>query len=319
MSHSRKKKERRGLEEIISLEADRYSHILFHAGLSFDIRAKSINYREEKSRTMAPERNIKDDRRRSGQKLNKKRPKRFSASAAPRSASMEIPDRFRDGDDAQEDVCAPKDRSAQYMGQSVFAMMAAAGSTTDFQSRFDDGSSSGDDNEVEGEEEEGRKRSKDARLKKGSVQATGSEDADADAERETADTQNRTRKQRKRLSERKLLKSLPKLRIRSSRGRPRSQDSKSASGSKDVASQSSTDDEVEGIRNDAPMMSRVLQAQARMKASRSPSAGQGAKESDAMVRSTKPSTLSQRLKDIFHFEDLEDIISGNTLWMKYGI
>lgn len=270
---------------------------------------------------MAPERNVKDDRRRrSGPKLNKKRPKRFSASAAPRSASMEIPDRFRDGDDAQEDVCAPKDRSAQYMGQSVFAMMAAAGSTTDFQSRFDDGSSSGDDNEVEEEEEEeNRKRSKDARPKKGSAQATGSEDTDADAERETTDTKNRTRKQRKRLSERKLLRSLPKLRIKSSRGRPRNQDSQSASGSKDVASQSSTDDEVEGIRNDAPMMSRVLQAQARMKASRSPSAGQGAKESDAMIRSTKPSTLSQRLKDIFDFEDLEDVISGNTLWMKHGI
>ena len=275
---------------------------------------------------MAPEKNTKDDGRRSGRKLSKKRLKGSSASAAPRSASMEIPDRFRDGDDAQEDVCAPKDRSAQYMGQSVFAMMAAAGSTTDFQSRFDDGSTSGSDNgggdgnEVEEEEqrqqqvrkERDRKRNKGTKPKKGSAQVADDDDTDADGERETADTQNRTRKQRKRLSERRLLKSLPKLRIRSSRGRPRHEDSESASGSKDVASQSSSDDEVEGIRNDAPMMSRVLQAQAKMNASRSPSTGQGAKESDAMIRSVKPSTLSQRLKDIFDFEDLEDVISGNT-------
>ena len=276
---------------------------------------------------MAPERNIKDGRR-SGRKLSKKWPKRPSTSAAPRSASMEIPDRFRDGDDAHEDVCAPKDRSAQYMGQSVFAMMAAAGSTTDFQSRFDDGSSSGsdhgDNNEVEEEEEERKerdgKRTKDARpKKKGSVQVMGGEDADADAERELPDTQSRSRKQRKRFSERKLLKSFPKLRIKSSRGRPRNQDSESALGSKDVTSQSSTDDEVEGIRNDAPMMSRVLQAQAKMKASRSPSAGQEAKESDTMIRSVKPSTLSQRLKDIFDFEDLEDVISGNIPQPNYGI
>ena len=288
-----------------------------------------------------------------GRRLSKKRPKDYDtspssspafATLAPRSASMEVPDRFRDGDDAQEDVCAPKDRSAQYMGQSVFAMMAAAGSTTDFRSRFDDGSSSGSDadGDVDGdaggdidqgeEKKEGarqkesgrdgrrRVKSKDAtRRKKEPTEKGDHDDADDDGEREVVGPRDRMRRQRKRLSERSLLKSLPKLRIKSSRGRTRNQGAENVSDAKGVASQSfpasssssSSEEEAEGVRSDAPMMSRVLQAQAQMNASRSPSAGHSAKESDVVIRSTKASTLSQRLKEIFDFDDLEDVISGN--------
>ena len=283
-----------------------------------------VNLDEKSERTMRPEKSTKSSRSGSGRKLSKRRPKDVSSIAAPRSASTELPDRFRDGDDAQEDVCAPKDRSAQYMGQSVFAMMAAAGSTTDFQSRFDDGSSSESDGDADGEEGKERdaekkesrgnrkwKKNKDTRQKNSAVRKLDDDDADGDVGREVAGSTEHTRKQRKRLSERSILKALPKLRIKSSRGRPRNKGLEDASDSKVVASQSSSEEDAEGVRNDAPMMSRVLQAQAQMDASRSPSAGQSGKESGTIARSIKPSSLSQRLKEIFDFDDLEDVISGN--------
>lgn len=54
---------------------------------------------------------------------------------------MNIPERFKDGEDEQEDVTATR------MNQSIFAMVSAASraSQTDFQSRFDEASSESED------------------------------------------------------------------------------------------------------------------------------------------------------------------------------
>src|SRR5205814_7893840 len=90
---------------------------------------------------MAPEDELK---KRTGMKLSKKK--------KDARQSVDIPERFRDGDDAQDDVTAPRGYSAQYMNQSVFSMIAAAGSKVDFHSRFDGDSS---ESEEEQEEEEG--------------------------------------------------------------------------------------------------------------------------------------------------------------------
>ncbi|CCU75791.1 UDP-glucosesterol glycosyltransferase [Blumeria hordei DH14] len=56
----------------------------------------------------------------------------------------DIPERFQDGDDADED-CTALSAANSYMNQSVFGMIAAAGSQIDFNARFDAHSS--DDNE----------------------------------------------------------------------------------------------------------------------------------------------------------------------------
>lgn len=45
------------------------------------------------------------------------------------------------GNDEHEDVTAAKGMPAQQMNQSVFSMIAAAGSKVDFNARFEDGSS----------------------------------------------------------------------------------------------------------------------------------------------------------------------------------
>ena len=62
-----------------------------------------------------------------------------------RMPSVKYPKRLREGEDAQEDVTAANDTPAQYMNQSVFSMIAAAGSKVDFHARFDEGSSDSED------------------------------------------------------------------------------------------------------------------------------------------------------------------------------
>lgn len=80
---------------------------------------------------MAPE---QDSGKRVGRKLIKKR-------KSQRSSSLQYPERLQVGNDEHEDVTAAKGMRAQQMNQSVFSMIAAAGSKVDFNARFEDGSS----------------------------------------------------------------------------------------------------------------------------------------------------------------------------------
>lgn len=80
---------------------------------------------------MAPE---QDSGKRVGRKLIKKR-------KPQRSSSLQYPERLKVGNDEHEDVTAAQGMPAQQMNQSVFSMIAAAGSKVDFNARFEDGSS----------------------------------------------------------------------------------------------------------------------------------------------------------------------------------
>jgi sterol 3beta-glucosyltransferase len=83
--------------------------------------------------------------------------RQLSASMKPTSSnrpfSDRVPDRFKDGDDAQFDFTAPprgmgsRDGNVHYMQQSLFSMIAAVGSKSDFHARFDESSDS--DGEME--------------------------------------------------------------------------------------------------------------------------------------------------------------------------
>ncbi|KAF7718639.1 Sterol 3-beta-glucosyltransferase [Penicillium ucsense] len=69
-------------------------------------------------------------------------------SSGRRLHSNRWPDRFQDGEDAQIDFTAPptsmrsRDGQMQYMQQSLFSVLAAVGSRSDFRGRFDDSSDS---------------------------------------------------------------------------------------------------------------------------------------------------------------------------------
>jgi sterol 3beta-glucosyltransferase len=74
-------------------------------------------------------------------------------TSSKRPFSDRVPDKFKDGDDANFDFSAPpqgmgsRDGNVHYMQQSLFSMIAAVGSKSDFHARFEESS----DSEVETE------------------------------------------------------------------------------------------------------------------------------------------------------------------------
>lgn len=129
------------------------------------------------------------------------------------SASMDIgdrlPERFKDGDDAQLDYTAPprgvgsRDGNVHYMQQSLFSLIAAVGSRSDFRTRFDESSDS------DGESEQHKLEKPQARLPGRSdaedqLQASGEMNP-----KESHGTHERGRRHRRTVSDNKLVRKLP--------------------------------------------------------------------------------------------------------------
>jgi sterol 3beta-glucosyltransferase len=236
-----------------------------------------------------------------GRKLTKRR-------AVPRRVSMDVPERLRGGDDAQEDVTAAT--TSRYMNQSIFSMIAAAGSTTDFQSRFDEPESESED---EGTEEDGLSQTVPA-LTTTSVPTR----PDSKQMLKPADS-----KHQRTSSKNRLIKSMHKLRLKPIRER------KSVSSADDHMSASQilaprpepeTRPEPEPIREEAPMLSRILKAEAEMKetAHEVDMAGQPEAVS-APSEHAKSVSLAQRLMEIFGFDEPEEVISEWPCWLLQSV
>jgi sterol 3beta-glucosyltransferase len=203
--------------------------------------------------------------------------------------TMDIPERFRDGDDADEDCAAPPDSKA-YMNQSVFGMIAAAGSTVDFNARFD-----GQSSDEEGDSGEPSSSEKDVQVQK------TRQDQPA----------GKSKRHKRKFSEHKLLRSITGL---GSKSKTKSSP-KSGSPVRESSSESHTPEiQVERTvsHRDAPVMSRMLEAKAEL--SMRPSfdmkrPSEDHTETDDNGESTS-SSLAKRLKEIFEFEKAEDVIEG---------
>lgn len=232
---------------------------------------------------MAPEEDLK---KRVARKLTKRRKEGHQVT-------MDIPERFRDGDDADEDYTAPPDSKA-YMNQSVFGMITAAGSQVDFNARFDAQSS---DEEDESGEPSSQSSEKEVQIHK------TRQDRPA----------GKSDKHKRKFSEHKLLRSIPGLGSKSKTKSP----PKSGPPSRESTSESLTPQiQVERTpsHRDAPVMSRMLEAKAELSMRPSfdmkrPSVDRTG--TDDMGESTS-SSLAKRLKEIFEFEKAEDVIEGMT-------
>lgn len=215
--------------------------------------------------------------------------------------TMEIPERFRDGDDADEDCTAPGASGAQFLNQSVFGMVTAAGSQVDFNARFDGGSSD--------EEDESTR----------SPNRQGTPDLMADKKRGES---TESRKHSRKFSERGLLKSMPRLRIRSpsksTSPQPDNKPSQSVEPSVDSPITSPTLSEpphtpfARTITQDTMVMSRMLEAKAQLSAR--PSFDIAERETAGLgntgTSSTTSGSLANRLREIFEFDEAEDVIEG---------
>ena len=204
-----------------------------------------------------------------------------------RTSSVQFPDRLKDGDDVNEDVTAPKGQSGQYMNQSVFSMIAAAGSKVDFHARFEGESSDSEDEDQ-------------ASSKPPIVEEQ------PERRRDDSATRSRSKRQQGKSVEGRGFRHLPKLNLKTIK-------------EKNYMSQSvwlpseKVPSDVESPKGvtprDAPVMGKMLEAQATL----SPTTH----ISDIDERHSKddedagsPTSLRTRLMEIFGFESPEEVISG---------
>jgi len=225
-----------------------------------------------------------------------------------RLPSYQLPSRLRFSEDVQEDVAAPtrgNGTPAQYMNQSIFGMIAAAGSRTDFNQRFDESSDSDGETAVNGERLSGRRASK-----KGTKAVNEAHLPEGDLTPSDA-------KGRKRLSLYRLTQSVPKLSPTTYKVRQPTQP-------RDLSpSGEQSNDEDTGDPRDAPMMSRLLTAEAEFEATEEaveeqgtlPTAGERARS-----RAESPAILlATRLKEIFGFERPETVVAEFPCWLLQSV
>ena len=248
-------------------------------------------------------------KKRVGRKLTKRR-------QLHRLPSTQIPERLRHGDDDQEDVTAPVPgtRGApQSMNQSIFSMIAAAGSRTDFHTRFDESSDSED------EEKRDRGRSPVGAARAGRNQDGPTSDRPTNAVLEK--TASEDKKHKRTLSGRRLLQTLPKISLISQKSKG-ARPSRSRSPSSKQLSRSSKD-MTYMTPQDAPMMGRMLTAQAELDESAagnelllsSDESGKRPKRTD----SSPATLLAVRLMEIFRFEKPEKVVSEYPCWLLQSV
>lgn len=188
------------------------------------------------------------------------------------------------------------------MNQSIFGLIAAAGSRVDFNNRFDASSSDEEDdgNQSKSSGQRHRDMSQTAVL--------------------PPSTKDRRQGHKKRLSSHRLLKSfatLPKLKSKSHRESSRLSEpvkgTDDASETSDLSSPAGPSDGTEDLRL-APVMSRMLQAKAEMTSR--PSFDMERRSADLRrsddADSDDASPLAKRLMEIFEFDEPEQVIEGSS-------
>ncbi|EXJ85119.1 sterol 3beta-glucosyltransferase [Capronia epimyces CBS 606.96] len=237
-----------------------------------------------------------------GRKLQKRNPN------LNRLSSSRLPPRLRLGPDAQDDVTAPsrgKNTPAAYMNQSIFSMIAAAGSRTDFNSRFNDSSESEDEIVAE---EQTPAADKLYPATSDHVQDVAAKETDASSDHTS-----------KRLSGSRLAQPLPRLSARALKRKDKDQPPlQSPSPESDGTSRSSRSNP-----RDAPILSRILTAKAEFQESvdadvQVPSSTEG-KRPRKRAESSPQTLLAARLMEIFGFEQPETVVAEYPCWLLQSV
>lgn len=217
-----------------------------------------------------------------------------------RASSVQYPARLKEGADAQEDVTAAKGEPAQHMNQSVFSMIAAAGSKVDFNARFEEEESSDSEDANHASTIPGRteEQSKDPQVQ-----------TQLDKQHQDNLPRGRPERPQEKSAEHRGLGSLPKLKRRTTKEKNNVSQSVRLPSSK-VLNQHESPTGV--TPRDAPVMSMMLEAQAElipptllldMKTV-------GSDDSQDKVEQEAPTSLVTRLMKIFGFARPEEVVSG---------
>lgn len=215
---------------------------------------------------------------------------------------MHFPERFKDGDDAQDDVTATHGKPSQCMNQSVFSMIAAAGSQSNFHARFEDESSDSEDDNDASKAASGMERAGITILPSGP----------AGDSHKTAAAEVPVEKRRGTKSEHKGKFALAKLNLRNAGERKHISKNISHPSSRQP---SPVQDSRHVTPRDAPVLSRMLEAQAQL--AETAKISDQAKITDSSTsaeQSKQPTNLMTRLKEIFRLDRPEEVISGSSLF-----
>lgn len=230
--------------------------------------------------------------------------------------SLDIPERFKDGDDEHVDVTAPKRNNTMSMNQSIFSMIARAGQ----QSQTDLGAlhemDSGDS------EDEGKRKvqvpyhSLDGAARLSRLSSANDFGAlPQDLQHGKADKS----KHRRSLSENKLLRSLPKLKM---------------SNRKEVRSEDQTTDQMSSSQFLPPRppleaslpvtpSEQAPKAKAKVTPGEEIYVEKGRRSrlegSTGLDKGKAPLTLATRLQQIFEFGTVEEVISEYPCWLLQSI
>ncbi|KAK3951324.1 hypothetical protein QBC32DRAFT_239605 [Pseudoneurospora amorphoporcata] len=264
-------------------------------------------------------------------------------SNQPHSPTMELPDPLKDNgkeEDNEEDVLQPQGRMFMNMNQSIFGLIAAAGSTVDFHDRFEGQSSDDEDDHmamtIAGPGIKGTARNREtAGTRKALSQTVVFNKPSASG---TADV-GPSNTHRRRLSGHKLLQSVPGLsRLSSSHRSNKSKQHKGTAMADNKIEEEEDDPDpssplppsnkdetkapglappIEIVRaegNGAPLMSRMLEARAEMAARPSFDLDRLSGE-HRRDEAGETGQLAQKLKDIFEFDWAEEVIEEYPCWL----
>lgn len=218
-----------------------------------------------------------------------------------------MPERLRNGDDAgEEEITANSEGPTMYMdmNQSIFGLIAAAGSRVDFTDRFQPPSSD--------EGESGDSEAENEPIARTTIFRRHAKSPKPDDKAH----------HRRKLSDHKLLRSLPALprfgrsrlkkdqspRVKSPAAGP--SDSKSDDVFSDGGTSQSVDDDIVDEKRLAPVMSRMLEAQAEMAARPSFDIETASGGAGLIAEGDEISPLARKLKEIFEFDEPEEVIEG---------
>jgi sterol 3beta-glucosyltransferase len=204
---------------------------------------------------------------------------------------MDLPERFRDGSDDENDVCAPR-HGGVALNQSIFGLIAAAGSAAGL-----------DEIPSDSEEEESAK-SPMSQTMPALIPTPAAGGLDGTLHIDPS-------KHRRRSSKALLVKSLHKLRLKPIRERKRSTSAEDMMSSSQILQPRQPDSEAEEEQEEdslpnAPYLSRILTADKKM---REELTGQTSSQDRPQSPAKQPSSLAETVQTIFKFDEKQDIIA----------
>lgn len=247
--------------------------------------------------TFAPTSENHIQHRSSHRKLHKRRP-----------PTMDFPEQLkrRDGDEEHEEDVLPMALSQANrpfsMNQSIFGLIAAAGSKVDFQDRFEGHSSDDEAADQSDDEQPSDHKTTDPMAQTTVLRQPGTKSGKG---------------HRRKFSDGKLMKSVPILsRLSSKKSRSKKEGKKPVSKIQEESELESLAIDAEPLSPEnqenlaAPVMSRMLEARAEATARPSFDLERVSIDKARETRHPTSSKLSQRLQKIFEFDEPENIVSG---------